>query len=240
MRLRKLFITATLLLAPSLASAQAPLQTPAEREALIRDAYAAPYGKMLIARLGEGLRRDADPACLSSDKGLKPELLEARGRDLLINWSLRFTERMSTLYDAKAYAEKFPDSAELEKLKQNADVKKYLAITAPARQVKMLDPIIENFSRYLLVYRVKLRFVSPLETGDTSNDPTDAVEKAAEKFIASRKSKALDRYLDLVEQAAPALTASIKKDEALAAGAPVKLFKGVEADLAELCIGSGK
>ena len=239
MRLRKLFITAALLLAPSLASAQAPLQTPAEREALIRDAYAAPYGKMLIARLGEGLRRDADPTCLS-DKGLKPEQLEARGRDLLINWSLRFTERMATFYDTKILAEKFPDSTELEKLKQNADVKKYLAITAPARQVKILDPIIENFSRYLLVYRVKLRFVSPLETGDTSTDPTDAVEKAADKFIASRKSKALDRYLDLVEQAAPALTASIKKDEALAAGAPVKLFKGVEADLAELCIGSGK
>lgn len=239
MRLRKLFITAALLLAPSLASAQAPLQTPAEREALIRDAYAAPYGKMLITKLGEGLRRDADPACLT-DKGLKSDQLEARGRDLLITWSLRFMERMATFYDTKILAEKFPDSTELEKLKQNADVKKYLAITAPARQVKILDPIIENFSRYLLVYRVKLRFVSPLETGDTSNDPTDAVEKAADKFIAGRKSKAIDRYLDLVEQAAPALTASIKKDEALAAGAPVKLFKGVEADLAELCIGSGK
>jgi len=239
-RFRDLFIAALLLLAPSLASAQMPGQNPAERAALIRDAFASTYGKALTADFGKALRKDADPACLG-DKGLNPDQLEPRGRDLLIKWGTRVVDGIADLHDPKAFAERFPDSAEFERLKQNADVKRYLAISAPARQAAILDLVIEHFARYLLISRTKPVFASPLETGNQdilSKNPTDAVEKAMDRFVASKKSAALDRYLDLSDRAAAAQTASLKKEQVIALGGPHSFFKGVEADLAELCNGA--
>jgi len=235
---RSFFIAAFLLAFAPMALAQLPVQTPAERAALVRDAFASAYGKALIAELGKSLRRDADPACLS-DKGLEPGQLEARGRDILVKWGTNFADGTASLFDVKAYAEHFPASAELERLKQNAQVKRYLAIAEPARQAKLLDTIFEQFDRYVLISRIKLTGVSPLGTGNEEllgRDPTDATEDALDKFIASSKSAALKRFLDLSDQAAAASAASIKKEQAVLAG-PHTFFKGVEADLAELCIG---
>jgi hypothetical protein len=237
---RRSFVIAALLLAfAPMASAQQPGQTPAERAALVRDAFASDYGKALTAELGKSLRKDADPACLKA-KGLEADQLEARGRDLLVNWGTNFAESTAAFLDMKAFAENFPASAELEQLKQDPDVKQYLAISEPARQATLLDMIVENFSRYVLINRIKLAQLAPLATGNQellSKNPTDAVQDALDKFVESRKSAALDRFLDLSDQAVEVFKGSIRKDEAVALGGPHAFFKGVEADLAELCIG---
>jgi len=118
-------------------------------------------------------------------------------------------------------------------------VKQYLAISAPAQQAKLLDIIIENFSRYVLISRIKLTFASPLATGNAellSKNPTDATEDAVDKFLAARKSAALDRYLDLYDESAAALEASIDKKRAVRVS-PHNFFEGVEVDLADICIG---
>jgi hypothetical protein len=123
-------------------------------------------------------------------------------------------------------------------LEQDADVKQYLAISAPAHQAKLLDLIVENFSRYVLISRIELTF-APLETGNSellSKNPTDATEDALDKFVADRKSAALDRYLDLSDESAVALKASIDKKRAVMVS-PHNFFEGVEADLADICIG---
>ena len=236
---RRLFIAAALLLAfTGAASAQRPGPTPAEREALTRDAFASAYGKANIAELGRALRTDADPACLAS-KGLQASQLEARGRDLFIKWTNTLSERTNALYDPKVYGELFTASDELERLKQNADVKRYMAISAPARQAKIIDVMTENFARYVLINKIKLRFLSAAETGNpdlVSKDPTEAAEATADKFVASRKSPALKRYLDLSDQATAAMTASMDKEK-IKTTAPHNLLAGIEADLAELCIG---
>ena len=56
--------------------------------------------------------------------------------------------------DPKVYAAQFPAAAELERLKQNADVKRYLALAGPMRQAKVLDAIVEQFSRYVLIAKL--------------------------------------------------------------------------------------
>ncbi len=236
---RRFLVAAALLLAfTGAASAQSSWPTAAEREALTRDAFASAYGKANVAELGRALRTDADPACLSS-KGLRAEQLEERGRDLFVKWSNILSERTTTFYDPKRYAELFTASDELERLKQDAEVKRYLAISAPARQVKVIDVMTENFSRYMLINKIKLGFMPALETGDSdlvSKDPTGATDTAVEKFVAKSRSAALNRFLDLSDQSAAALQASLDK-EAAKKTAPHNLLKGIEADLAELCIG---
>jgi hypothetical protein len=240
MPLPRILIAAAFLLAlTGAASAQRPGPTPAEREAFTRGAFASAYGKANIAELGRALRTDADPACLAS-KGLQADQLEARGRDLFIKWTNTFSERMTALYDPKVYGELFTASDELERLKQNADVKRYMAISAPARQAKMIDIMTENFSRYMLINKIKLRFMSALETANPallSKDPTEASEAEVEKFVASRKSPALNRFLNLSDQANAAMNESIDKEQAKKA-LPHNLLKGIEVDLADLCIGA--
>jgi hypothetical protein len=149
-----------------------------------------------------------------------------------------------SLIDKKVYADKFAASAgpnagaELEPLKQNADVKRYLAIAQRMRQAKILDSIFEQFDRYALISRIKLAPVSPLATGNEvllRQNPADATEEKLERFIASSKSTALKRYLALSEKDAVAASASIKLEQPLRP-VPSIFFKGVEADLSELCI----
>src|SRR5882724_2115078 len=85
--------------AATTASAQLLTVGPNEPPApLVREAFASPYGRLLIAELGRALRADADPACLKP-KGIAADQLEARGEALLIKWGTRATETAMTLID---------------------------------------------------------------------------------------------------------------------------------------------
>ena len=68
-------------------------------------------------------------------------------------------------------------------------------------------------------------------------NPTEAAEKKLNQFAASNKSPALQKYLKLSQQSLVASTAATKMEDALKMG-PHTFLGGVEADLAELCIGS--
>ena len=243
MRLSKLAIATTLALALALPAARAQSPEPSEQATLVREGLASPYGKALIAELGKNLRSGADPACLSA-KAISADQLKARSLELMTKWGTRVMETRDSLIDKKVYADKFAASAgpnagaELEPLKQNADVKRYLAIAQRMRQAKILDSIFEQFDRYALISRIKLAPVSPLATGNEvllRQNPADATEEKLERFIASSKSTALKRYLALSEKDAVAASASIKLEQPLWP-VPSIFFKGVEADLSELCI----
>jgi hypothetical protein len=225
--------------------AQSPEQTLAEQPGLIRDAFASDYGKAMVAELGKSLRTGADPECLKS-QAIAPDQLEARGRDIVIKWGTRMMEGIASIVDPKVYAEKFagtagPDAAtELERLKQDAAVKRYLTLVQPMRLAKVIDSIFEQFERYVLISKIKLAAVFPLATGNAkllSRSPIEATEKKLDKLFATAKSAALDRYLELSEQASAATKAAMKKDKIPPLG-PLAFFKGVETDLAEICIGA--
>ena len=68
-------------------------------------------------------------------------------------------------------------------------------------------------------------------------NPTEAAEDALDEFISANKSPQLERFLELSEQAATAMQGAVNKEQAVRVG-PGTFFRGVELDLAELCIGS--
>lgn len=235
---RRSIVIALLLTQAPFAWAQAPDK---DKATLVREAFASPYGKALTSELGKSLRTSADPACLA-DKGINADQLEPRGRDIVITWGTRMLEGAGALIDQQTAANPFAGATERESLKSNADVKRYLATEEPLRQAKVLDLIFEYFDRYNLISRVRLGAVSPLGTGNETLlrlNPTEATEDALEKFVEKNRSKALKRFLELSDQAAVVQRAAIKTIKA-PPPLPYEFFKGVENDLAELCIRAGK
>ena len=230
---------------PAPAQALFPTLGPFEQPGpFVREAFASPYGRALVAELGKALLASADPACLQS-KTLAPEQLSARGEQLIIAWGTRAMETVTSYTDMKVYEQKLAQSAgrnaaaEMKRLRGDADVKRYLAIERPARLAAVLDFVIEQFDRYALLNGLKLTHVSPLATGNMQLfivDPTADAEAAMEEFEKANKSEAFGRFLALTRQAADAMTASLKQEQALQSG-PNTFYRGMDSDLAKLCIG---
>src|SRR5215207_673269 len=171
------------------AHAQPPEEARAEIPSLVRDAFDSEYGKALVAELGKSLRKDADAACLTA-KGIAPDQLEQRGRDLIVKWGVRMREIYNSMVDREAYSEKFTASAgrgavaELKRLRNDADVKRILELERPIRLANIADSIFEQFDRHLLVQRIQLTAVSPLGTANEALlklNPTEATEEKVEK-----------------------------------------------------------
>ena len=233
MKLPTLAIATMLMLAQALAAARA--QSPEPPGQLVNEALASAYGKALITELGKNLRSGVDPACLSS-KGIAADQLEARGLELMTKWGTRMMETTDSFIDKKIYAEKFTGGAEMTKLRQDSNVKRYHALAQTVRQGKTLDQIFEQFDHYVTMKRIKLASVSPAATGNAAlSAPADAAEEKLDKFIAANKSAALKRYLDLAEQDSAARKAAFRKDPSLRP-VPSIFYEGVETDLEGLCI----
>ena len=224
--------------APALA--QLPTSGPTEQPVtFVPAAFASPYGRALIAELGQALRADADPACLNS-KAITADQLEQHGEALLIKWGTRAMETARSYVDFEAYEKNFPASTELKGLREQPQIKRYLDIEQPIRQAKTLDFIFEQFDRYVLLNQIKIAPVSPVASGNDEvlrANPTEAAEEALDDFIKTNKSPQIERFLALSEQATEATQGAIKKEQAVRAG-PGTFYQGIEFDLAELCIGS--
>jgi hypothetical protein len=224
--------------APALA--QLPTSGPTEQPVtFVPAAFASPYGRALIAEFGRALRADADPACLNS-KAIAADQLEQRGEALLVKWGTRAMETARSYVDFEVYEKSFPASAELKGLREQPQIKRYLDIEQPIRLAKVLDFIFEQFDRYVLLNKIKIAPVSPAASGNTDvlrANPTEAAEEALDDFIETNKSSQIERFLALSEQASEATQGAIKKEQAVRAG-PGTFYRGIELDLAELCIGS--
>jgi hypothetical protein len=223
--------------APALA--QLPTSGPSEQPVtFVPAAFASPYGRALIAELGRALRADADPTCLNS-KAIIADQLEQRGEALLVKWGTRTMETARSYVDYEVYEKSFPASAELKGLREQPQIKRYLDIEQPIRMAKVLDFIFEQFDRYVLLNRIKIAPVSPAASGNIDvlrANPTEAAEEALDDFIETNKSPQIERFLALSEQATEATQGAIKKEQAVRAG-PGTFYRGIELDLAELCIG---
>jgi len=121
-------------------------------------------------------------------------------------------------------------------------VKRYLAIERPRRLAFLLDYVFEQFSRYVLINRIKFGQVSPLATGNETllrANPTEKAEAELEQYLKTNTSPQVRRYIELNEQAAAALKASLNTDQVRNNFSPTALFRGAEKDLAALCVSSG-
>jgi len=208
----------------------------------LREALGTPYARALLAELGRSIGTSADPACLQS-KNLGAAQLDERARDLIETWGTRGLTQVAALRDAKAHEAQFAASAgadvpaELKRLREHPDVKRYLAIERDWRLAKIVDFVLEQFDRYALVARLKLKSVLPLASGNDAllrQNPIDSLADSLEAFRDKTKSGPLERYLELVDASAEAMKTTIKPEAA--ATALLGFFRGVENDLAALCI----
>ena len=150
----------------------------AEAEALTRAALETPYGQAHLKRFATSVRRDGDAACLQAES-LDDAALVARGRALLQHYGVQMVKVLNENFDRAAYQEALsaasePDAAaEMERLNDDPAVKKFIELYRPARLVKVLDSLTEQFDRYVLIGRFNLASVSAVARGDPTDDPTE-------------------------------------------------------------------
>jgi len=243
--LRKLLLAATLALAAALpAQAQGPLGIwPEPPEELIREALATPYAAVLLRTFAASVRKDGDPACLQA-KALDDVASVARGRALLQRYGVQMMKVLNENFDQGAYRAALsvsagPDAlAEIERLKGDNDVKAIIALDRPARLAKVVDTVLEQFDRYVLVGRIKLGTISPIGRGEPEppENPTQAAEAAVQRYVDEHPSEQVERYFDLLDAVEAATPKGFTPAAATKIG-PMAFFGGADRDLANLCIG---
>jgi len=214
--------------------------SPAEAEALTRAALETPYGQAHLKRFATSVCRDGDAACLQA-KSLDDAALVARGRALLQHYGVQMVKVLNENFDRATYQEALsaasePDAAaEMERLNDDPAVKKFIELYRPARLVKVLDSLTEQFDRYVLIGRFNLASVSAVARGDPTDDPTDSAEAAAQKYLEEHPSEQVERFLDLQDAVQAAMPKGYKT--AATKMGPMAYFAGADRDLAELCVG---
>jgi hypothetical protein len=219
-------------------------QTP---DASMREVLETAYARALLKQFAANVRKDGDAACLQS-KALDEAALIDRGRALLQANGVRFLKLLDENFDDRMAQGTFTviagrkARAELDHLLQHPEVKKLEALNRPIQMTKLIDTVLEQFDRYVLVGRIKLDPVSPVGRGEgdseaTRANPVSAAEAALKAFVQKNPSpKVLDRFFDLMEADHAATEAGVKKD-GLAKLGPMQYFAGADKDLADLCVG---
>ena len=237
----KFLLAAAIVLAVLPVRAEGLLKEPADQR--LREAFEMPYAQTLLRTFVATVRRKGDATCLK-EKAFDDATLAARGSALLQRYGVQMFKLMDENFDRAAYEKALEASAgrgavaELERLKRDGDVKKLNALYRPAELAKVIDVVAENYDRYLLIGRINLDPISRVARGEPEpkENPTQAADAAAQRFIEQHRSKKLDRYLDLVDATESARTKGFSAPVALKLG-PMTYFDGADRDLAELCVG---
>jgi len=227
------------------ASAQVPDDLLDRRpKVLAQEVFNSAYGRLLAAEFGKVLRESARPECLA-EKGLRPEQLEARGRELLITSGSLMLELGLGMVDGRKLEDAFLARAgrtargELAQLRGDIDVKKYLKLSDPAKLARLADSIVEAVERHALLARAGLaRQASPLATGNEALLRASPEEKSLEetdRFVKASTSERLRRWLEIQVALAEAYREATDTERMLRYG-PVQLTPNVGSDLLKLCV----
>jgi hypothetical protein len=243
--LARLLLAATITLATALpARAQTVLGMTEQADRLIADALVSPQGEALLKTFAANVRKAGDPACLQA-KALDEAALVAGGRALLQRRGVQAVKILDDNFDPAAYQAALAESgepdavAEMERLRTDPRVKAMLALYRPAQLAKVLDFVLEQFDRHVLVARINLDPVAPIARGEPDpikDNLIEAAEAAAQKYLDEHPSPQMDRYLDLVDVTDTARPKGLNVKAARNSG-PMQFFAGLEGDLAELCVG---
>src|SRR5262245_39140358 len=167
------------------ARAQLPLALESAPE-FVREALDHPYGRALIAEFTNAVIESADAGCLSQ-KRLDTAALDERGRDLFQRYGTRTMSMLQQNIDLRRYDAELAKragakgKAELATLRKNPSVQAYTKTELPVRLAKVLDFVVEQFDRYVLLNRIQLKPISPLATGNIqllAANPGEASEEA--------------------------------------------------------------
>lgn len=241
----KSLLTLAIVLAAALpARAQGPLALwPEPADQLVRAALESPYARALLKTFAASVRKDGDPACLQA-KALDDTTLVGHGSALLQRYGVQMARLMEENFDHSAYQSALFASAgrnvaaEVERLERDPGVKTFKVLNRPAHLARVVDMVLEQFDRYVLIGRIKLDPISPIARGEAElkENPVQAAEAAVEKFLDQRSSPRVNRYLDILDAAKAARPKGFNVQSASKLG-PAVYFAGAERDLAELCIG---
>lgn len=242
--MRRVFVVALIAVfaaSPAAAQIQNPTDPPGP---LLRDAFASPYGKVFLVEFEAAVRRDAGAACLKS-KGLDSGKVSERAQEIFLRYGTNAMEMVRQNLDLAAYEKRMAASgvsnarAEIEKLKQNPEVKRISDLERPVKLVRAVDFVLEQFDRYVLLNKIKLGSIAVASTGKfdliKGVDPAEKNEEEIEKLIKESKTPEVKRFAELSEIVAAATLDAFDQKKALEWG-PGTFFGGVEKDLAELCV----
>lgn len=231
-------------LAPGAARAGAPEFFAVLPPVTVKEAFADHYGQAILREFGAILRGSAGSACLR-DKGIEPGTLQSFGEDLLARRGQAWIDMVVDFIDAAKADAEFrrlggPGAlAELRDLAADPVVREFLEIGRPARLDNLVDRVIEEFDRYVLLNRIQLsRQLSPYATGSVlmAESRAEPSEDAAEAFAEANQTPALRRFRELAEVVmAEAIAAATDRQRLLQHG-PAQSFPGLQAELKAHCI----
>ena len=127
---------------------------------------------------------------------------------------------------------------EVTRLRFLPDVRTFMELGVPLQHAAVVNNVLEMIERYALVLKIKLGRFHPLSTGKDKlilADPTEAALDKLDKFVASRKSGPLNRYIELMGAMQDALDQSIDKERFLALRI-VDMMPGLDTDLSDICV----
>jgi hypothetical protein len=214
-------------------------------------AFEQPYGRAVAAQFSAALIDGADPACLKA-KTITTKQIEERARSMLTQRGAYVLERAAAMTDRakfKSYlkARIGKDGvAELERLRNDPDVKAYRAVDEPAEMAFIAAYIVENITRYAMINRIELpRPISPIASDIASineADPTAKIDAKLKEMVAADKSGKLARYLEMFAMAQKPFADAADMKTAMKFGPgellarPGKDKTDLYNELAELCV----
>ena len=173
-------------------------------------AFEQPYGRAVAAQFSAALIDSADPACLKA-KAITTQQIADRARSMLTQRGAYVLERAAAMHDRAKFKNYLKARigkdgvAELERLRNDPDVKAYRAVDEPAELAFIAAYIVENIFRYAMINRIEFaKPISPIASDIASInevDPTEKIDARLEEMVAADKSGKLARYLEMFEMA---------------------------------------
>jgi hypothetical protein len=173
-------------------------------------AFEQPYGRAVAAQFSAALTDSADPACLKA-KAITTTQIEERARSMLTQRGAYVLERAVAMTDRAKFKSYLKarlgkdGAAELERLRNDPDVKAYRAVDEPAELAFITAYIVENINRYAIINRIELaKPISPIASDIASideADPTGKIDEKLKEMVAGDKSGKLARYLEMFAMA---------------------------------------
>ena len=213
----------------------------------VADAFAHPYGQALAAEFAAVVGDSADADCLKT-KGMTREQVVERARPIPQRRGTAAMTRVLGMPDWGVFETRLgaEHAAEWKRLLEDQRVSAFRAAEEPLRLADAAEFVIENISRYALLFRVKFtRAFSPVEVEIPSlkaADPTDQIVPRLEAMIAADTSGTLERYGELIAAAEQQLKGSISVETAMKSGPGNWLAdadndrEGLYRELVELCV----
>jgi hypothetical protein len=173
-------------------------------------ALAQPYGHAVVKEFAAALSDSADPQCLKA-KGMTKDQLSDRARALLLQRGTYMLERLLMMTNRAMFKNYLKARigregiAELDRLRNDPNVRVYRAIDEPAELAYIAASIVDNIDHYTRITKIKLaRPISPIASDIQSiaqADPTDEIDTKLKEMVANDKSGVLVRYVEITAMA---------------------------------------